>query len=137
MGKTTGLWRRLFYSSFTKIVIGLLVCIGLLTITQIGLKNLLAFTAFSKDVKDLIVTAVSVLLVIIAYKLLYRFYEKRQITELSTKNLGKNLLAGILTGAGLQALTILVIYINGGFSVIAVNNFFAVLPALGMALGAA
>jgi hypothetical protein len=42
---------------------------------------------------------------------------------LSTKRLGKKILAGIIMGSGLQSLTILVIYLCGGFKIIAVNPF--------------
>ena len=43
------------------------------------------------------------------------------ITELSMNNILKKIFTGILAGSVLQCLTILVIYLNGGFRVISIN----------------
>ena len=61
------------------------------------------------------------LLIIGSYWIFYRKYKKRDVTELSFNKNGKKLLAGILARGGLQSLTILVIYLYGGFEVINVN----------------
>ncbi len=71
------------------------------------------------------------------YIKLYSKFENRSITELSTKHLVKNIIIGIALGALLQCLTIYVIYVNHGFSVISVNSFLYVLPGLGISLSAA
>jgi uncharacterized protein len=66
-----------------------------------------------------------------------RFYEQRAVSELTTRGLGRNLLTGILLGTILQSLTIFVIYLFGGFAVVAVNPVSFLLPSLTMAFTSA
>ena len=99
--------------------------------------QLLAQTSLSKEVSILSIAVISALLAIVTYAGLYAYYEKREVTEFSAKGFTKNTITGIIIGLLLQSLTILVIYLNGGYSVVAVNNFLCVLPALGMAFSSA
>jgi len=67
--------------------------------------------------------------VIVAYKFLYRKIENREVTEISVKGIAKNLMLGTLIGVVLQSLTVLVIYLNNGFHVVAVNPVsFIIIP---------
>ena len=43
---------------------------------------------------------ISIIFVFVSYIVLYRYYEKRKITELSTRNIGKYLLVGLLLEIG-------------------------------------
>ncbi len=129
--------KRILSFSLTKIFVGLVVCAGIATIAQIGIKKSLEHTPLKEDFKNLIGGGIIAVLFLIVYTTLYRFYEKREITELSKKGLAKNLITGIVLGASLQSLTIFVIYLYNGFTVISVNNFTAVLPSLTMAFTAA
>ncbi|MBC7867564.1 MAG: CPBP family intramembrane metalloprotease, partial [Gloeobacteraceae cyanobacterium ES-bin-316] len=61
----------------------------------------------------------------------------RGINELSTRGLARNLLVGIGLGILLQSLTILVIYLKGGFTVSSVNNIVLILPSFVMAFTSA
>ncbi|TDX01927.1 CPBP family intramembrane glutamic endopeptidase [Dinghuibacter silviterrae] len=106
-----------------KILIGLIVIVGVI---QLGQRLI--------DQK-LVRAIVVVILTLAAYILLFRFYEKRKITELSPN--GMYLVVGILLGALLQTLTIGVIYLNHDFTVISINPIAAVLPGLIMAFTAA
>lgn len=74
---------------------------------------------------------------IIAYSYLFKFYEKRKITEFSKNNIVKNITIGIVLGVVLQSLTILVIYLKGGYSVISINPILFIIPALTMAFTSA
>jgi membrane protease YdiL (CAAX protease family) len=129
--------KRLLYFPLTRIVIGIVVCFSIFSIAQFGVQKLLNLTGIKEDIKTLIGTSILAIIVLITYITLYRVYEKREITELSTTGLAKNLIVGIMLGAVLQALTIYIIYLNRGFSVISVNRFVFVLPALGISFGAA
>jgi len=73
---------------------------------------------------------------LLSYILLFRFYEKRTITELSLKGFWKNAVIGFLTGFILQSLLILIIYMTGGYSIIRVNPISFLLPAFTTALTA-
>jgi hypothetical protein len=137
MNNKKNLGQRILYFPLTRIIIGIVVCFSIFSIARLGIRRLLNLTGIKEDIKPLIGTSILAIIVLITYITLYRFYEKRKITELSTIGLAKNLIAGIMLGAVLQALTIYVIYLNHGFSVISVNSFVFVLPALGISFGAA
>lgn len=128
---------RIFHFSLTKIVIGIFVCIGIVSIGQIGIRKLLDLISIDRDYKNLISGIIVSILAICSYTILFRFYEKRKISELSTKGIGRNLIIGALLGSILQSLTILIMYLNDSFSVISVNNFLFVIPSLTGAFTAA
>ena len=123
--------------ALVKILIGFIFCAGIVVFAQIGLSKLLAVTGMEKEEKMLFTGIVVASLSIVTYTWLFRFYEKRRITELSVKGIGKNLSLGICLGIALQSLTILVIYLNKGFNVISVNSMLFMLPSLAMAFTSA
>lgn len=135
--KSKSIGYRIFHFSLTKIIVGISVCVVIVTIGQIGIGALLDLSSIDRDFKKLIVGVIVAILAICSYTLIFRFYEKRKISELSTKRLGRNLVGGILLGSILQSLTILIIYMNDSFSVVSVNNFLFVIPSLTMAFTAA
>src|SRR6478609_1064441 len=124
---------RILYFPLTKIIIGFLVCAGGADIAQIGLMKILGRSEVQNLISGLIVTA----LILVLYSTLYKFYERRAIAELSTTGLGKNLFMGIVIGVALQSLTIFVIILSGGFSMLSINSFTSILPAITMAFTAA
>src|ERR1700733_728439 len=130
------IWRRIFYFPLTRIIIGLVACVGIGKLGQTGFDKLLDYTAISHEYKTLISGLLAAVIVLLVYINLYKYYEKRKISELSTDNLGKNLLTGVLLGFVLQSLTIGVIYLNKGFSVISVNSIVYLIPSLVMVTGA-
>lgn len=129
--------KNIFNNSFVKIIVGIFVCVGVVSLGQFGIGKLLNFTPLDKDYKNLITGIFVAVFAICSYTYLYKYYEKRKITELSSTGLTRNLLFGILLGVLLQSLTIFVIYLNGGFSISSTNNFFFLLPSLTMAFTAA
>ena len=120
-----------------KILVALSFCISIVILVQLGLSKLLALTSISKEEKILWVGIAVALLSVSTYVFLFRFYEKRNIIELSTKKLFQNLLVGISLGVVLQSLTILVIYLKGGFTVSSVNSIILLLPSFVMAFTSA
>ena len=131
------LGQRILHFSFTKIIIGIIVCVGVVALGQEGLKSLFEFSALGQEYKNLIISIAVAVLAVMSYIVLYKFYEKRKITELSVKGLSGNLFLGLVLGVLLQSLTIFVIYLNGGFSVISVNSFIFLIPSLTMAFTSA
>ena len=129
--------QKILHFPLTKIVIGIVVVAGIYGGTQYSLGKLFKLSSMSEGLNNLIVGIVSAFIAIISYIFLYRFYEKRKITELSTGGIGRNLTIGILLGIILQSFTILVIYLKGGFTVISVNNLLFLIPALSMAIPSA
>jgi len=124
---------RILHASFTKIVIGFFIIILIIGIGEAEIRALLNITSLNNEYKNLITGIFSATFVLLGYTFLYQYYEKRKITELSQKGLFKNLSLGILIGVVLQSLTIFMIYLYGGFSIISVNNIIFLLPSLTMA----
>jgi len=135
--KSLSLTQKILHFSIVKIIVGIICCAGIVSIAQFGIGKLLTPTTLAKDEKMLLIGIVVAILSIATYIFLFRNYEKRSITELSTKGLGKNLSIGILLGVVLQSLTILVIYLNKGFTVISLNSILFILPSLTMAFTSA
>jgi uncharacterized protein len=90
---------------------------------------------FSNEWNKLLTIIISLTFVILSYILLFRFYEKRRVIELSLKDFFKNVSLGIFIGVILQSLTILVIYLIGGYTITSINKSIVfILPSLIMAL---
>lgn len=128
---------RIIDFPLTKIIIGLVVCGGVVVIGQLGSTELLNLTTLPKEIKKLFIGIIVALLSIVSYNYLFKFYEKRKISELSKKGLAKNLTLGVFIGVVLQSLTILVIYLAGGYTVVSVNPVFSLLLPLTIAFTSA
>lgn len=115
----------------TKIIIGI-IFMGL-TITYVPslTKKTLNLANIDNHFISIIKELVTAILLITSYIYLFKFYEKRDITEFSKKRVIKNLTIGIVLGTILQSLTILVIYLKGGYSIISINPIsFIILPLI-------
>ena len=120
---------KILYSPIVKIIIGLIVCGGISVFGKTLISELLDLSGINQ-MKYHIVGIFTAILVIVSYSVLYKFYEKRKITEFSINGIGKNLIIGIILGAVLQSLTILVIYLKGGYTVVSINPIVFILPSL-------
>jgi hypothetical protein len=125
--------QKILHFSLTKIIIGIVVCAGIVSLGQFVVGKLLDVSTLDKDIKNLITGIVVAILTIISYTYLFKFYEKRNITEFSKNGILKSLTIGITLGVVLQTLTILVIYLKGGYSIISINPILFLVPPLTMA----
>ncbi len=135
--KAKSIGQKFLHFPLTKILIGIIVVAGIYGVSQNLLRKLLELSSITKELNNLIAGVISSILAIVFYILLYKFYEKRRITEFSKKGIVKNLSIGILLGATLQSLTIFVIYIKGGYTVLSINPILFILPPLTMAFTSA
>ena len=127
---------KIFYFFITKIIFGIAVIAALVAlIEQVG-RPLLDRTSLSGNAKNIIISLANSAIALTAYILLFRFYEKRKITELRISSFLTNAAAGFAAGFALQAIFILVIYFAGGYEVIKINPASFILPAFGYALTA-
>ena len=133
--KTIG--QRILNLTIVKLLIGLLVCVAVVAVAQIISNQLLNLTDLADDFKKLVTGIIVAIVSVATYCYLFRIYEKRKITEFSNKGLAKNLLLGIVTGSVLQALTILVIYLNNGYTIISVNPLIYLITPLTIAFTSA
>ncbi|MBK8640706.1 MAG: CPBP family intramembrane metalloprotease [Saprospiraceae bacterium] len=129
--------QKILHFPLTKIIIGLLVCGVIVSVGQFLVGKLLDLTVLDKDIKNLIAGIVVAILAIVSYIYLYTFYEKREITEFTKNGIIKSLTIGIILGVVLQCLTILVIYLKGGYSIVTINPILFLVPPLTMAFTSA
>jgi membrane protease YdiL (CAAX protease family) len=129
--------QKILYYPLTKIIIGFIVCGVVVGLGKTLIEKALELTNLDKDLRSFIAGIFTAILAIISYKYLFKFYEKREITEVSTNRIIKNLSLGIILGAVLQSLTILIIYLKGGYSIISINPILFIIPPLTMGITSA
>ena len=122
--------QAVLHHPLTRIIIGLALTLGIGIAAFIGIQQILNLTSLRQSDKDPISGTVLAALVCIVYVLLYQRYEKRKVTELSTRKLPQYLLAGILIGASITAATILTEYLAHYLSITATRPFLPLLPNL-------
>ena len=127
---------KIFYFFITKIIFGIAVIAALVALIEQDGRPLLDRTSLSGNAKNIIISLANSAIALTAYILLFRFYEKRKITELRISSFVTNAAAGFAAGFALQAIFILVIYFAGGYEVIKINPASFILPAFGYALTA-
>jgi len=126
--------KKILMFPLTRIIIGLLVVLGAYISFQMLSDKAFSLFVSSRELKNLLVSAIASGMTIAAYIFLFRFYEKRRVSEFVFQGQGKNLALGLLVGFSLQALTILVIYLLGGYRVLQVNKLLYLIPALSMSI---
>jgi uncharacterized protein len=119
--KTITTKQRILNAPITRILLGLLVCFIAFILAQQVTGKVLGLTVADKNIRNLIRGILSSTAVIAAYIYFFRNYEKRTVTEFSNNGIAKHILVGTGIGVLLQSLTILVIFINGGFEIVAIN----------------
>lgn len=119
--ETLTLKQRTFNSPVTKIILALLTFLAVVIIGQQIAVKLLDLTALDKDYRNLLKGLFVSASCVLSYILFFKKYDKRTVTEFEAKGLAKNLIIGASIGFILQSLTILVIYLNGSYSVININ----------------
>jgi membrane protease YdiL (CAAX protease family) len=129
--------QKIIQFPLTKIIIGILVCGVVLSVGKLVMGEILDLTALDLSIKSLVTALVVAAFAIVSYTYLFKFYEKREVTEFSKNGLFKSLTFGIILGTVLQSLTILVIYLKGGYSIISINPIPFLVPPLTMAFTAA
>jgi membrane protease YdiL (CAAX protease family) len=125
--KTITAKQRILNAPLTRILIGLLVCFIAFILAQQVTGKLLDISVVDKNIRNLIKGIFSSAAVIASYIYFFRKYEKREITEFSNKGIAKYIIIGTLIGVLLQSLTILVIFINGGFEIVAINPISSII----------
>ena len=119
--ETLTLKQRTFNSPITKIILALLTFLAVVIIGQQIAVKLLDLTSLDKDYRNLLKGLFVSASCVLSYILFFKKYDKRTVTEFEAKGLAKNLIIGASIGFILQSLTILVIYLNGSYSVISIN----------------
>lgn len=131
---TENIGYKILHSPLIKIIIGIIIFSVFYASLQIYRSKLFKV---DQDITALLLTLSLSTLAIVLYVYIYKFFEKRKIIEFSTKKTGKKLCLGVITGVTLVSLVILIIYLNGGYTIISINPIHHIIPALTLAVSAA
>ena len=126
--------KRVLYFPITKIIIGIVVCFSLFVVIQnFVLKPFFYNIIQDKNIADPLIHLVSFLVLLSSYYFLFRWYEKREIKELSIKYLLKEMFGGFFLGFFTISLSIFILYLLGYYQAISISTshysikFFTVL----------
>lgn len=131
--------KRVLYFPITKIIIGISVCFSLFVVIQnFVLKPFFYSIIQEKSIADPIIIFLSVIVLLVSYYYLFRFYDKRKITELSLKHLPKEMFGGFLFGFLTISLSIFILYLLGHYQAFSITTthysarFFTILLFAGI-----
>ncbi len=107
----------------TKIIIGITVCFSLF----LGIQNFVSKPLFyglisNKNIADPIIHGISIIVLLLSYYYLFRFYDKRNITELSFKKLPSELFGGFGLGFFIITLTIAILNVAGYYKALEITT---------------
>jgi uncharacterized protein len=128
---------KIFHFPATKILIGIIVIGISMAISRFVANAAIDMTRLDQEIRNVITGIVVAAAALGAYYFLFKYYEKRPVTELSFSGFWKNALIGFATGLLLQSLVILVIYLYGGYHVVATHAISFLLPAFTIGLTSA
>lgn len=126
--------KRVLHFPITKIIIGIVVPFSLFVVIQnFVLKPFFYSIIQDKSIANPIIHCISFMVLLAAYYYLFRFYDKREITELSIKYFFKEMFGGFFFGFFTISLVIFILYLLGYYQVISISTthypikFFTVL----------
>lgn len=126
--------KKILFFPITKIIVGISVCFSLFVVIQnFVLKPLFYSLTPDKSIADPIIIFICAVVLLVSYYYLFRFYDKRKITELSTKHLPKEMFGGFMFGFLAISLSIFILYLLGHYQAFGITTshysarFFAVL----------
>jgi len=128
--------QKIIYFPLTKMVVGILVVAGCVALCEWSRNLFPNNSPLTIETKNFIIGIIESEIAVLSYIFLFRFYEKRQIKELSLSGFWKNATLGFLTAMILQSLIIFVIYLYGGYTIIHINPISFLLPGFTAAITA-
>lgn len=107
----------------TKIIIGITFCFSLF----VGIQNFISKPFFhglisNKNIADPIIHCISLFVLLFSYYYLFRFYDKREIKELSIKKLPLELFGGFGLGFFIITLSIVILNVIGCYEIIDITS---------------
>ncbi len=103
--------QRVLYFPITRIIIGIGVCFSLFVVIQNFVSKPFFYSIIpDKGIADPLIHCVSVMVLLLGYYILFRWYDKRKITELSIKYLSREMLGGFAMGFLTISLSISILY---------------------------
>ncbi|MFN3850346.1 MAG: lysostaphin resistance A-like protein [Spirosomataceae bacterium] len=117
------LTKRVLHFPITKIIIGIVVPFSLFVVIQnFVLKPFFYSIIQDKNIANPIIHFISFLVLLTAYYYLFRFYDKREVTELSTKHLLKEMFGGFFFGFFTISFSIFILYLLGYYQAFSIST---------------
>ncbi|VXB05278.1 CAAX protease self-immunity [Flavobacterium sp. 9AF] len=111
--------KKILYFPITKIMLGIIICFSVFVGTQNFILKPIGYSLIKdKDYADPFIHILSFFILLFSYYFLFRFYDKREIKELSTKYLSKEMFGGFTVGFLTISLSIFILYLLGYYQFI-------------------
>jgi uncharacterized protein len=127
--RSPALWLRLLRFPLTRLIL-----LGGPVFLMMGISNGFMKTLSGAPLKSAAAAAGMAALALAVYVGFVRFVERRPVNELSLAGMGRELGIGLLVGAGLYTLCVLILIVLGIYRIEGLNPWSYVLPAVAMAL---
>ena len=114
--------KKILHTTIAKIIIGSVVIIAGDALLLGLLNYFFRLGQVIPIVRYTVIPFIIIAFILTSYIVIYRYYEKRKITELSTHKIGKYLLAGLLLGLIIPSLAIFVTYLRGEYIVLTISS---------------
>jgi len=118
--------RRVLTFPLTRILVGAVVCMLAAQSVNVLLRWLLGLTGLDVDVAKMIRVSLNLAAILTTYYWLFRYYERRRITELALGHLPREGAIGFAAAALVIALVILVLLALGYYRPLAMNGSLSV-----------
>jgi len=130
--------KKVLHFPVTKIILGMGLCFSLFVgIQNFVSKPLFYSTISDKSIADPIIHGISLLVLLFGYYFVFRVYDKREISELSLKHLGKEMLGGLALGFLTISLSIFILYLLGNYQFIGISTEYYSFRLFGLLMVAA
>jgi len=108
----------IFFFPITRLIIGALVCFLVsFLMNRFLFKPLISLFDFNEESGRMIRFCLNTIVLLSTYQFVFRYYEKREVTELHTKNLLRDGALGLMLAVSTIALIVFLLCISGFFSV--------------------
>lgn len=115
---------KILHFPVTRILLGGMACIGsVLLIKQFITKPFFLSVMPTEVLAASAVNFISFCLFLVSYYLVFKYYEKRVVSELSTVNLGKELGIGLVLGASVMSLEFGTLFVLGNYEILGFAGF--------------
>ena len=114
--------KKILHTTIAKIIIGSVVIIAGDALLLVLLNYFFRLGQVIPIVRYTVIPFIIIAFILTSYIVIYRYYEKRKITELSTHKIGKYLLAGLLLGLIIPSLAIFVTYLRGEYIILSISS---------------
>ena len=128
--KSNGKIKMILNLPISKIIIGIIVCVIIpLLLMMFAIKPLFGLLDLPEDTLKLFRAPFSILVILFTYKIYFKYFDKRRVTELSLKYLVKDSIIGLLTGFILISFVTATLYLLGYYEPHSTGHFSILINA--------